>query len=351
MKLFSFFQVIVLSGFLATGVFGAVEITGAGASFPYPLYTKWFAEYQKANPNVTFNYQSIGSGGGIKQFTEGTVDFGATDAKMTDDQKAKLKEKRKLEALHVPTALGAVVVTYNLPGVEKGLKLTPQLIGDIFLGKIKKWDHPEIKKLNPKLTSTKDIVVVYRADGSGTTNIFTEYLSKAHPEWKTAVGEGTSVEWKVGIGGKGNDGVAGAVKGAEGSIGYVELIYAESNKLPYAAVQNSKKQFVLPSIASVTAAAEGVVGSMPKVPTDFATSLTNIDSAKAYPISGFTYLLLGKPYAGGEKDENLLKFIRWALKDGQKLSAALFYSPLPKPLITRVEAALDQLQGNKTKVN
>jgi phosphate transport system substrate-binding protein len=315
-------------------------INGAGATFPYPLYSKWFSEYQKVNPQAQFNYQSIGSGGGIRQFSEKTVDFGASDAPMTDEQ----LKKAGAPVVHIPTVLGAVVVTYNLPGVEKGLKLTSDVVADIFLGKITKWDDARIAKLNPDRKLSGDILVVHRSDGSGTTNIFTDYLSKANSTWKEKVGVGTAVNWPVGLGGKGNEGVAGLVKQTPGTVGYVELIYAENNKLPYAAVQNKAGEFVTPSLASVTAAADA---SLKSIPADYRVSITNAEGKDAYPISGFTYLLVWKTMASDDKGATLVKFLKWAVGDGQKFAEALYYSPLPKSLVAKVENTIKTIEVKK----
>jgi phosphate transport system substrate-binding protein len=316
-----------------------ITINGAGATFPYPLYSKWFAEYQKVNPEVRINYQSIGSGGGIKQFLDKTVDFGATDMPMTEAQLA----KSQVPVFHIPTALGAVVLTYNLPGIDKGMKLTSEAIADIFLGKITKWDDPKIAQANPgmKLPSAA-VLAVHRSDGSGTTGIFTDYLSKVSPEWKTRVGQGTAVSWPTGLGGKGNEGVTGLVNQTPGSIGYVELIYAENNKLPYASVKNGAGQFSTPSMKSVTAAAAGAINSMP---ADFRVSITHAAGKESYPISGFTYLLVYQQMPK-DKGEPLVKFLRWAVTDGQKYNEALAYASLPKELVKKVEAKINEIKLN-----
>lgn len=314
----------------------ATLINGAGATFPYPLYSKWFSEYQKVDKDVQINYQSIGSGGGIRQYQEGTVDFGASDAPMTDEQIS----KNKTSVVHIPTVLGAVVLTYKLTGVDKGLKLTPDVIAGIFLGTVKTWNDPKIVSVNPgvKLPSTS-ILVVHRSDGSGTTGIFTDYLSKVSPEWKSKVGQGAAVNWPLGLGGKGNEGVTGLIKQTEGSIGYVELIYAENNKLPYAAIKNSSGTFALPTVESVSAAAAGAEKTMP---ADFRVSITDSAGKKSYPISGFTYLLVSQNMPK-EKGEKFIKFLKWAMKDGQKLSASLFYAPLPVSLVKKVETKIGTL--------
>ena len=316
------------------------QINGAGATFPYPIYSKWFSEYHKKNPEVQINYQSIGSGGGIRQFTDKTVDFGASDSPMTDE----LMKKAGAPVVHVPTVLGAVVVTYNLAGVEKGLKLNSELVSDIFQGKVTKWNDAKITKLNPKLKLAGDILVVHRSDGSGTSAIFTDYLSKVSPSWKEKVGSGTAVNWPIGLGGKGNEGVSGLVKQTPGSIGYVELIYAESNKLPYAAVQNKAGEFVLPSLKSVTAAADGALKTMPE---DFRVSITDAQGKASYPISGFTYLLVWKTIGDVQKGTELVKFLKWAMKDGQGYAAVFHYAPLPKSLVTKIEEKVKGIEVKK----
>lgn len=310
-----------------------VLINGAGATFPAPLYTKWFSEYNKLNPSLKFNYQAIGSGGGIQQVTNGTVDFGASDAPMKDEQLAKVPN-----TLHIPTVMGAVVITYNVPGAGE-LKLTPETLSNIFLGKITKWNDAALAKDNAgaKLPDT-DITVVHRSDGSGTTNIFTDYLSKVSPEWKSGVGAGTSVKWPTGLGAKGNDGVTGQVKQVPGAIGYVELAYANQNKLPVAALKNREGTFVKPTMESTSEAAAGI-----EVPEDFRVSITDAKGKNAYPMAAFTYLLVQKDQKDAVKGEALVKFIDWAIHDGQKLAAPLDYAPLPKPVVAKVEAKLKSI--------
>ncbi len=307
-------------------------LTGAGATFPNPIYTKWFDAYYKQT-GVRINYQSIGSGGGIRQFTEGTVDFGASDAPMTDEQVAKVKGN----VLHVPTVLGAVVATYNLPSVGKSaLRFDGATLADIFLGNITKWRDPRITTLNPGVSlPDQDIIVVHRSDGSGTTFIFTDYLSKISPQWKGKVGKATSVEWPVGLGGKGNEGVTQQVKQTEGALGYVELIYAISNALPYAWVKNAEGVFVEPSLKSVSAAAAGArLGPE----TDFRVSITNAPGKDSYPISSFTWLLIRKENPDSVKARLLRNFIRWMLQpEGQRMAADLHYAPLPVPVIQLVQ--------------
>ncbi|MGZ3459884.1 MAG: phosphate ABC transporter substrate-binding protein PstS [Archangium sp.] len=310
-----------------------VLVNGAGATFPAPLYTKWFSEYNKLHPNLKFNYQAIGSGGGIQQVTNGTVDFGASDAPMKDEQLAKVPN-----TLHIPTVMGAVVLTYNVPGLSE-LKLTPEALADIFLGKVTKWNDPALAKENPgaKLPDT-DITVVHRSDGSGTSNIFTDYLSKVSPEWKSRVGAGTSVKWPTGLGAKGNDGVTGQVKQVPGALGYVELAYATQNKLPVAALKNHDGHFVKPTLESTSAAAAGI-----EIPEDFRVSITDAKGKDAYPMAAFTYLLVQKDQKDAVKGEAIVKFIDWAIHDGQKMAAPLDYAPLPKPVVAKVEQKLKSI--------
>ncbi len=311
-------------------------INGAGATFPYPIYSKWFDEYTKVDPSVRFNYQSIGSGGGIRQITERTVDFGATDGPMTDEQ---LKQA-PAELFHIPTVLGAVVATYNLPGNPK-LQFTPDLLADIFLGKITKWNDARLTAANPGAPlPDQSIVVVHRSDGSGTTYIFVDYLSKVSPEWAQKVGRGTSVNWPVGLGGKGNEGVAGQIKGTPGALGYVELAYATVNKLPVANIRNQSGKFVEPTIQSTTAAAASAAKSMP---ADLRVSLTNPSGADAYPIASFTWLLVYKEQADPTKGRALVKFLRWAVRDGQRYTSDLLYAPLPADVVKQIDAKLGQI--------
>jgi phosphate transport system substrate-binding protein len=321
------------------GAGGAIALQGAGATFPYPLYSKWISEFNKRNPNVKIDYQSIGSGGGIKQITEKTVDFGASDSPMNEDQ---LKAAPGI--LHIPTVLGAVVVTYNLPEVKSTLKLDGPTVADIFLGTIKKWNDPKIAALNPGVTLPEtDIAVAHRSEGSGTTGIFVDYLAKVSPEWKQKVGVGTSVQWPVGIGGKGNEGVSGTVKGQPGAIGYIELIYAKQNNLPYASIKNAAGEFVEPSLESVTAAAAGAAKVMPD---DLRLSITNAEGAGAYPISGFTYLLVYKDQQDEAKGKALADFIWWGLHDGEGMAKDLVYSPLPAEVLAKAEAKAKLLNHN-----
>lgn len=318
---------------------GTVQINGAGATFPYPIYSKWFSEYNKLYPDVQINYQSIGSGGGIRQLTERTVFFGASDQPMSDE----LLAKAPGAVLHFPTVLGAVVPIYNLEGVNTQIKFTGPVIADIFLGKISKWNDPVIAKLNPgvSLPSTA-ITVAHRSDGSGTTFVFADYLSKVSPEWKQKVGANSSLNWPVGVGGKGNEGVAGLVSQTPGSLGYVELVYALQNKISYGAVQNQNGEFIIPDVASVTAAAAGALPTMPK---DFRVSITNSPGKGAYPISSFTWILLYEDPQDKNQARIVSDFMKWALTDGQAMAAELGYARLPEQL---VPLELEQL--NRIKV-
>jgi phosphate transport system substrate-binding protein len=311
-------------------------INGAGATFPYPLYSRWFSDYQKISPSTQINYQSIGSGGGIRQFTDKTIDFGASDSPMTDEQLKKVGEP----VIHIPTAIGSVVVSYNLPK-QKKLKLTSDLIAAIFLGDLKKWEDPRLKKLNPDLTATGDIVLIHRSDGSGTTAVFTDYLSKVSSQWKEKVGTGTSVKFPVGLGGKGNEGVAGLIKQTPFSLGYIEFVYAKTNQLPVATLQNSKGEFVEPSLASLTAAANAMMSSMPP---DYRLSITNSAGKGAYPISSFTYLLIRQDMSASEKGTALVGFLKWALTEGQKTAAALDYAPLPVALEKKLQNTVQTIK-------
>ena len=313
-------------------------INGAGATFPYPIYSKWFDEYQKTHPGVRINYQSIGSGGGIKQLSAKTVFFGATDGPMTDNQ---LKAAPG-PILHFPTVLGGVVPIYNIPEITQPLKFTGATIADIYLGKIKKWNDPALVKENPgvKLPAT-DIAVVHRSDGSGTTYIFVDYLSKVSPDFRKKVGVATSVQWPVGVGAKGNEGVSGLVKQTPGSMGYVELIYASKNNIAYGSVQNKAGQFVTASLESVTAAAAGAATSMPD---DFRVSITNADGKDAYPISSFTWMLFFQNPDDKESARTMVDFMKWALTDGQKFTAALGYAPLPESVVQKELPALSRIQ-------
>jgi phosphate transport system substrate-binding protein len=331
MKKLALAALLLLGGSAAAAA--PILVNGAGATFPYPLYSKWFSDYNKLFPDIRFNYQSIGSGGGIQQFTAGTVDFGASDAPMGAEEQARVPD-----VVHVPTVLGAVVVTYNAP--VQGLRLTPAVLADVFLGKITKWNDAKLAAVNPG-TALPDaaITVVRRSDGSGTTYVFTDYLSKISPEWKEKAGTGKSVSWPVGLGGKGNEGVTGLVKQTPGSIGYVELAYASQNKLPTALLQNKDGNFVAPSIAATSAAAAGVT-----IPADYKVSVTNASGKDAWPIASFTYLLVHKDAKDQAKGDALVKFLWWAIHDGQAVAAPLEYAPLPKPVVAMLEKTIRDLQ-------
>ena len=326
--------VALLTGVSATAS-AQLMINGAGATFPYPIYSKWFDEYAKVDPSVRFNYQSIGSGGGQKQILAQTVYFGASDGPMSDDNLAKAPGK----LLHIPTVAGADAVAYNLPG-NPALKLDADAIAGIFLGQIKKWNDPKITALNPGATlPDQEILVVHRSDGSGTTYIWTDYLSKISPEWKTKVGTNTSVNWPTGIGGKGNEGVAGQIKQTPGALGYVELIYAVQNKMPYADVKNSAGNFVKPSLESVTAAL-----ATADIPDDFRFSMTNAPGKDAYPIAGATWLLVYQQQKDATKGKKLVEFLKWALTDGEKMAKDLQYAPLPESVQQRVLKRIDEIK-------
>jgi phosphate transport system substrate-binding protein len=317
---------------------GGDQINGAGATFPNPIYSKWFSEYNKLHPGVRINYQSLGSGAGIRQLTSRTVFFGASDQPMNDDQLKAAPGK----ILHFPTVLGAVVPVYNLSGVTQQLKFTGPLLADIVLGKVKKWNDPAIVKHNAgvKLPST-DITFVHRSEGSGTTFIFADYLSKVSPEFKTTVGVDSALKWPVGVGGKGNEGVSGLVQQTPGSLGYVELVYALQNKISVGAVQNSTGAFVVPSVASVTAAAAGAAANMP---ADFRVSITNAPGADAYPIASFTWLLLYEDPPDKVPAKTMQEFVRWAITDGQKMAPELGYASLPPQVVELELKALEQLK-------
>ena len=330
MKLKIFLLSFVLATAFSLDTFAQLKLNGAGATFPYVIYSKWFDEYHKLT-GIEFNYQSIGSGGGIKQVIEGTVDFGASDAPMKDEQIKQVKEKQGTEILHIPTVMGAVVVTYNIKGVSKGLKLTPDVLADIFLGKITKWNDSRLTKINSGMKLPDEpIFVTHRSDGSGTTNIFTGYLTKVSKNWANKVGQGTSVRWPVGLGGKGNEGVAGIVKQTDGSIGYVELAYAEKNNLPYASLKNKAGNFVMPTFDAVSAAAAGFIKDMP---ADLRVEITNADGKDSYPISGFTWLLIYKDMKNKQKAKAIVDFLKWAVTDGEKFAKDLYYAPLPKEVV------------------
>jgi phosphate transport system substrate-binding protein len=325
-------RVLLCIAVLTTCALAQTALNGAGATFPYPIYSKWFNEYHNLHSNIQINYQSIGSGGGIRQVQAGTVDFGASDGPMTDEQIA----QSKVKVIHLPTVLGAVVPAYNIPGVSAELKFTPDVLADIYLGKITKWNDARITKVNPGVNfPDQNITVVHRSDGSGTSYIFTDYLSKVSNDWKNVVGKGTSVKWPVGIGGKGNEGVAGSIRQLPGSIGYVELIYALQNKIPFGVVQNSSHNFIKASLESTTAAAEGV-----KMPADFRVSITNPPGKNAYPIASFTWLLMPTNPADANKGKILKDFLSWMLDQGQTMVEALSYAPLPKAVVAQEKAAI-----------
>ena len=333
----------MLTVVLMTGIASAqqVLINAAGATFPYPMYSKWFDVYHKKFPNLQFNYQSIGSGGGIQQVTAGTVDFGASDGPMTDQQIKEFHEKRGSNILHFPTVMGADVPAYNIPGVTAQLNFTPEALAGIFLGKITKWNDPEIANANSgvKLPGNP-IVVVHRSDGSGTTYVWVDYLSKISKEWETKVGRATSVNWPVGLGGKGNEGVAGQLRQTPNSIGYVELIYAIQSKMTYGKVKNSTGAFVQASLASVTAAA----AAGQQMPDDFRVSITNAFGRDSYPISSFTWLLIPDKIADPAKKKAITDFLHWMLTDGQKEAQALDYAPLPEPVVAKEMKAIAKIQ-------
>lgn len=325
---------------MATASLAGAEtlINGAGATFPYPLYSKWFSEYAKIDKSVKFNYQSIGSGGGVKQITAQTVDFGASDAFLSDKELAAAPGK----LLHIPTVMGSVVVTYNLPGVPKGLKLKVEDVADIFLGKITKWNDPRIADDNKGVNlPNAPIIVVHRSDGSGTTSIFTDFLSGVSNEWQTRVGQGKSVKWPVGLGGKGNEGVAGQVKTTRNSIGYVELAYAFENKLPFATLKNKSGNWVEPSIQTTSAAAAGAIKNMP---ADYRISLVNQPGKDAYPIVGFTWLLVYQDQKDKVKGKKLVEFLNWSLHKGEKMAAPMLYAPLPANVVKMVEKTIKSIK-------
>lgn len=325
------------SGQSGGGEGGAVRLNGMGATFPYPLYQKWMSEYGKINPNARIDYNSQGSGAGVQGILKQTVDFGASDGPMTD---AELKTATA-EILHIPTVLGAVVLTYNLPNVAQPLRFSPEVIADIFLGKIKKWNDERIKRDNEgvNLPGT-DITVVHRSDGSGTSDVFTDYLSKVSPEWKEKVGRNKSPQWPTGIGGKGNEGVTGQIKNTPNTIGYVELAYAVQNKLPVAPIKNRAGNFVEPSLDAVTAAAAETVGSIPE---DLRASITDAGGASVYPISSYTYILVYKDQKDAVKGKLLVDFLWWGIHDGEKFAKDLQYAPLPEEIVKRAEAKINSI--------
>jgi len=312
-------------------------LNGAGATFPYPMYSKWFSDYHNLHPDIQINYQSIGSGGGIRQVLAQTVDFGASDGPMSDQQLSDAKFK----ILHIPTVLGAVVPAYNIPGIKGEIKFTPEALAGIFLGKVSKWNDSAITSANPGINfPAQDIIVVHRSDGSGTTFIFTDYLSKVSSEWSNGPGKGTSVKWPVGLGGKGNEGVAGQIRQLPGAIGYVELIYAVQNNIPYGVVKNAAGAYVKASLDSVTAAA----ASVKSMPADFRVSITNAPGKDAYPISSFTWLLIPQKSKDPAKGKILADFLNWMVDQGQKETAALTYAPLPANVAEKVKVAIKQVQ-------
>jgi phosphate transport system substrate-binding protein len=312
----------------------AQSLNGAGATFPNPIYQKWFTEYSSSHSGVQINYQSLGSGAGIRQVTAGTVDFGASDGPMTDEQLAQCPEK----ILHIPTVLGADVPAYNIPGVKQELKFTPELLAGIFLGKINNWNDPAIAQVNPGVKfPNQAIVVVHRSDGSGTTYVFTDYLSKISPEWNSTVGKGTSVKWPVGLGGKGNEGVAGTIRQIDGSIGYVELIYAVQNDISYGVVRNKRGNFVKASLETITAAAAAAAANMPD---DYRVSITDPDGKDAYPIASFTWLLIPQQSKDATKGKVLHDFLVWMLKNGEHDATTLSYAPLPKEVVRKLQATI-----------
>jgi phosphate transport system substrate-binding protein len=327
-------RVILIVFALTCCALAQTTLNGAGATFPYPIYSKWFSEYHNQHSDVQVNYQSIGSGGGIRQVQAGTVDFGATDGPMSDEQIA----ASKIKVLHVPTVLGAVVPAYNIPGIEQEVKFTPEILAGIFMGKISNWNDGALAKVNPGIKfPNQNITVVHRSDGSGTSYIFTDYLSKISPDWQGTVGKATSVKWPVGVGGKGNEGVAGMIRQLPGSLGYIELIYALQNKINYGSVKNSSGQFVKASLESTTAAAEGV-----KMPADFRVSITNPQGKTAYPIASFTWLLIPTNPTDKTKGKMVKDLVLWALDNGESMAAALSYAPLPKEVVEKAKAAINQ---------
>jgi len=328
---------LLLCALFALPVVGQTTLNGAGATFPNPMYSKWFSEYHKLHSDVQINYQPIGSGGGIHQVIVGTVDFGASDMPMSDDQ---LKEA-KFKVLNIPTVMGAVVPAYNIPGVSGEVKFTPEALAGIFLGTITKWNDKAITGPNSGANfPDKDIIVVHRSDGSGTSFIWTDYLSKVSADWKSQVGSGTSVKWPRGLGGKGNEGVAGSIRQLPGSIGYVELIYAAQNNITYGSVRNSSGNFMKASLAGVTAAA----ASAPKMPADFRVSITNAPGKDAYPISSFTWLLIPAQSKDAAKGKILHDFLNWMVTDGQKMTTELTYAPLPDNVVQKVKEAIKEVK-------
>jgi len=323
--------------FLASAAFGQTTLNGAGATFPYPMYSKWFSEYHKLHPDVQINYQPIGSGGGIRQVIAGTVEFGGSDGPMSDEQLKEVKGK----LLHVPTVMGAGVPAYNLPEVKGEIKFTPAALAGIFLGSVAKWNDKEITSANPGMTlPDRDIIVIHRSDGSGTTYIWTDYLSKVSSEWQSQVGKGTAVKWPRGLGGKGNEGVAGMIRQMPGSIGYIELIYALQNNISFGSVKNAAGNFEKASLEGVTAAA----ASSPKMPADFRVSITNAPGKDAYPISSFTWLLVPAQSKDPAKGKILADFLSWMVNDGQKMASGLSYAPLPDNVAAKVKDEIKEVR-------
>jgi len=339
------FTALLFAALVVTAIVWAdnpLLINGAGATFPYPIYSKWFDEYHKKDAKIQFNYQSVGSGAGIKQVTDGTVDFGATDGPMNDEQLKAYQDKHGSAILHFPTVLGAVVPTYNVPGVSGALNFTPQALAGIFLGKITKWNDPEISGANKGVNlPANDIVVIHRSDGSGTTYVWTDFLSKVSDEWKGKVSKGTSVSWPVGLGGKGNEGVTGLIKQTPNAIGYVELIYAAQNNIPYGAVKNSSGTFIKADLKSVSEAAAGAAKDMPD---DFRVSITNPPGKGAYPISSFTWLLIPQKISDTGKRDSIKGFLLWMLGDGQGYAEQLSYAKLPKEVVEKEKKAINGVQ-------
>jgi phosphate transport system substrate-binding protein len=332
---------LLLCALLSLPAVAQTTLNGAGATFPYPMYSKWFSDYHKLHSEVQINYQSIGSGGGIRQVTEGTVDLGASDMPMTDAQLAEAQGKLKTKILNLPSVLGAVVPAYNIPGVSGEVKFTPDALAEIFLGRVTKWNDKAITSVNPGVNfPDRDIIVIHRSDGSGTSFIWTDYLSKVSSDWKNQVGSGTSVKWPIGLGGKGNEGVAGSIRQLQGSIGYVELIYAVQNNIPFGSVKNAAGVFLKASLEGVTAAA----ASAPKMPADFRVSITNAPGKDAYPISSFTWLLIPQQSKDAAKGKILADFLNWMVTDGQKMTNALSYAPLPDAVVQKEKEAIKQIK-------
>jgi phosphate transport system substrate-binding protein len=342
LKKLSALVIVALAAAITVYSQGNLLINGAGATFPYPVYSKWFDEYHKAHGNAQINYQSVGSGAGIKQVTEGTVDFGASDGPMNDEQMKAYQDKHGSAIMHFPTVLGAAVPTYNVPGVSESLKFTPEALAGIFLGRVTKWNDPLIADANKGVSlPAKDIVVVHRSDGSGTTYIWTDYLSKVSEDWKNKVGKGTSINWPVGLGGKGSEGVTGLVKQTPNSIAYVELTYAAQNNIAFGSVKNSSGTFVKADLASVSAAA---ASSAKEMPDDFRVSITNASGKNAYPISSFTWLLIPSKFSDAGKRDAMKDLLKWSLGDGQGLVETLSYAKLPKEVVAKELKAIGQIQ-------